>query len=171
MLIRRDRPEDHPVIRAVLAAAFADEAPPGKAPVEIALVDALRAGSEWIPQLSMVAEADGGEVVGYVVCTRGWVDGHPALGLGPLAVLPDVQGRGVGAALMHAVLGAADALEEPLVALRGPHRVLPEIRLSPRRRAGDRPAGGGLGPALSGAHAQRVRARSAWRLPLCRGLQ
>ena len=131
MLIRRDRPEDHAVIRAVLAAAFADESSPGEAPVEIALVDALRAGSEWIPQLSMVAEADGGEVVGYVVCTRGWVDGQPALGLGPLAVLPDVQGQGVGAALMHAVLGAADALEEPLVALLGHAEYYPRFGFRP----------------------------------------
>ena len=136
MLIRRDLPEDHPVIRAVLAAAFADEAPPGKAPVEIALVDALRSGSEWIPQLSLVAEADGGEVVGYVVCTRGWVDGHPALGLGPLAVLPDVQGRGVGAALMHAVLGAADALEEPLVALVGHTEYYPRFGFRPAAEMG-----------------------------------
>jgi putative acetyltransferase len=41
------------------------------------------------------------------------------LGLGPLSVRPDHQRRGVGSALMHAVLGAADALGEPLVALLG----------------------------------------------------
>ena len=39
------------------------------------------------------------------------------LALGPLSVRPDRQLRGVGSALMHAVLGAADALGEPLVAL------------------------------------------------------
>ncbi len=156
MLIRRDRPEDHPAIRAVLAAAFAEEAAPGEAPVEIALVDALRAGSEWIPQLSMVAEADGGEVAGYVVCTRGWVDDVPALGLGPLAVLPDVQGRGAGSALMHAVLGAADALEEPLVALMGHTEYYP--------RFGFRPAAElGIGPPVEewASHFQ-VRALSAY---------
>ena len=38
---------------------------------------------------------------------------------GPLSVRPDRQRRGVGSALMHAVLGAADALGEPLVALLG----------------------------------------------------
>ena len=136
MLIRRERPEDHPAIRAVLAAAFADEAPPGKAPVEIALVDSLRAGSEWMPQLSMVAEADGGEVVGYVVCSRGWVEGRPALALGPLAVLPDVQGRGAGSALMHAVLGAAEALEEPLVALVGHAEYYPRFGFRPAEELG-----------------------------------
>lgn len=41
------------------------------------------------------------------------------LALGPLSVRPDWQRRGVGTALMHAVLGAADALHEPLVALLG----------------------------------------------------
>jgi len=43
----------------------------------------------------------------------------PVLGLGPLSVRPDWQRRGVGSALVHAILGAADALDEPLVALLG----------------------------------------------------
>jgi len=46
--------------------------------------------------------------------------GHaPVLALGPLTVRPDRQRAGVGSALMHAVLGAGDALGEPLVALLG----------------------------------------------------
>jgi putative acetyltransferase len=43
----------------------------------------------------------------------------PVLALGPLTVRPDSQRRGVGSALMHAILGAADPLGEPLVALLG----------------------------------------------------
>ena len=61
---------------------------------------------------------DGG-LVGHVVCTRGTVGAVPAVGLGPIAVLPSRQRGGVGSALVHAVLGAADALREPLVALLG----------------------------------------------------
>ena len=87
--------------------------------MEVGLIDALRSSSEWIPQLSLVAESDDQMVVGYVICTRGWVDSRPALGLGPVAVAPATQRRGTGSALMHAVLAAADALEEPLVALLG----------------------------------------------------
>jgi len=46
----------------------------------------------------------------------------PVLGLGPLGADPDHQRRGVGIALMHAVIGAADAMGEPLIALLGsPH--------------------------------------------------
>ncbi|MBB5873268.1 putative acetyltransferase [Allocatelliglobosispora scoriae] len=114
MLIRRETPADIDAIRTVTAAAFqrVDEA---------ALVDALRADdTAWLPALSLVAvSAADGSVVGHVLATRATVDGVPVLGLGPVSVRPDHQGRGVGSALVHAVLGAADALDEPLVALLG----------------------------------------------------
>ena len=118
MLIRRENAADIPAVRDVHAAAFADPSAPGRTPIEVGLVAALRADAGWLPALSMVAELDG-RVAGHVVCTRGDVAGVPALGLGPLGVLPAHQGTGVGGALMHAVLGAADALGEPLVALLG----------------------------------------------------
>ncbi|MEO6082536.1 MAG: N-acetyltransferase [Umezawaea sp.] len=113
MLIRREVPGDVDAIRAVTEAAFAFR-PQG----EWQLVDWLRADEGWIPPLSMVAVVDG-DVAGHVVCTRGTVGGEPALGLGPLSVVPAHQRSGVGKALMHAVLGAADALGEPVVVLLG----------------------------------------------------
>ncbi|GAA1021099.1 N-acetyltransferase [Acrocarpospora pleiomorpha] len=117
VLIRREGPQDVAVIRAVVGAAFAK---PGEAePVEAPLVDELRADVGWLPALSMVAVTGAGEVVGHVVCTRGYAGDTAALGLGPLSVLPGYQRQGVGLALMHATLGAADALGEPLVALLG----------------------------------------------------
>jgi putative acetyltransferase len=129
VIIRRERPgtADVDAIRAVHAAAFARPDDAGGVPVEAPLVDSLRADAGWLPHLSLVAEVDG-DVVGHVVCTRGWVasSGHggdvPVLGLGPLGVLPEHQGRGVGTALMHAVLGAAEGRDEPLVALLGEPR-------------------------------------------------
>lgn len=130
MLIRREGAADLPGIRDVHAAAFAGQSAPGRTPVEVGLVDALRADSGWLPALSMVAERDG-HVIGHVVCTRGDVAGIPALGLGPLGVLPAHQGTGVGGALMHAVLGAADALGEPLVALLGHTGYYPRFGFRP----------------------------------------
>jgi putative acetyltransferase len=118
VLIRRELPADIDDVRRVVDAAFTRRPLPGTIPVEVALVDALRATDEWIPALSMVAEV-GGKIVGYVVCSRAWVDERPVLGLGPLAVSPQAQRAGVGSALMHAVLGAADALGAPLVVLLG----------------------------------------------------
>ncbi|WP_367136135.1 GNAT family N-acetyltransferase [Saccharothrix sp. HUAS TT1] len=113
MLIRRETAADVQAIHDVTEAAFA--ARPGG---EVRLVGALRADVGWIPALSLVAEVDGA-VVGHVVCTRGTVGSAPALGLGPLSVLPSHQRSGVGKALVHTVLGAADALSEPLVVLLG----------------------------------------------------
>ena len=118
-----------------MEAAFADPATPHVVPVESTLVDALRTTDEWLPALSMVAEADG-RIVGYVVCSRAWVGAGAALGLGPLAVLPDWQQGGVGSALMHAVLGAADALDEPLVVLLGHIGYYPRFGFRPAEELG-----------------------------------
>jgi putative acetyltransferase len=141
MLIRRETPADIATIRSVTAAAFtgvAHSAPPVEAdgaPGEATLVGWLRDDEGWIPALSLVAELDG-QVVGHVVCTRGSLAGTPALGLGPVSVDPDHQGRGVGSALMHAVLGAADALGEPVVALLGDPAYYARFGFVPAARLG-----------------------------------
>lgn len=120
VLVRQEQPGDVEIVRVIVAAAFARPDAPDQITVEVTLLDELRADEGWLPPLSLVAaEPASGEVVGHVVCTRGSVDGKSALGLGPLAVRPDRQRRGVGPALMHSVLGAADALGEALVALLG----------------------------------------------------
>jgi putative acetyltransferase len=121
VLILRARPSDSSAISAVHTDAFG-KGPDGRTghePPEVRLVDELRAGPDWIERLSLVAVVDG-EVVGHVCCSRGRLDGvAPVLGLGPLGVMPRFQRCGVGAALMQAVLGAATALDEPLVCLLG----------------------------------------------------
>jgi putative acetyltransferase len=120
VLIRRETPADVPAVRAVTAAAFAKPGTPRPAvPVEVTLLEELRACEGWLPELSFVALGDRDEVIGHVVCTRGRAGAAPVLGLGPLSVSPGHQGRGAGLALVHTVLGAADALGEPLVALLG----------------------------------------------------
>jgi putative acetyltransferase len=118
-MIRRETAHDRDAIRNVTAAAFAQPDRPDAVPAEAGLVDQLRAHSAWLPELSLVAVDPGGEVVGHVLCTRGQVGPVAALAAAPLSVRPDRQRVGVGSALMHAVLGAADALGEPLVALLG----------------------------------------------------
>jgi putative acetyltransferase len=125
VLIRREAPGDAEVIRSVTAAAFAR---PGEGvPAEAPLVDWLRESPAWIPELSLVAVDSAGDVVGHVLCTRGSVESATVLALGPLSVRPDWWRQGVGKALMPAVLGAADALSEPLVALLGSTEYYPRF--------------------------------------------
>lgn len=99
--------------------------------MEVRLLDALRSCQEWLPRLSLVAAGAGGAVVGHVVCSRAWVQDLPVVALGPLAVRPEHQRQGVGTALMSAVLGAADALDEPLVALLGHADYYPRFGFRP----------------------------------------
>ena len=132
MLIRRERAEDVDAIAEVHSAAFAGATDP---PVEVGLVTALRADDGWLPALSLVAVEDD-RVVGHVVCTRAHIAGTPALGLGPLGVLPSLQKSGVGSALMHAVLGAADALGEQVVVLLGHTDYYPRFGFEPAARLG-----------------------------------
>lgn len=123
MIVRRERDEDVERVRAIHVAAF--DRGDGVEAHEAALLDELREDAGWIPALSIVVDDGAGQVIGHVVCTRGQVfdaDGRQvdtAVGLGPIAVDPLVQREGVGSALVHASLGAADALGFPFVALLG----------------------------------------------------
>lgn len=126
MLIRREEPADHDAVHRVHLAAF-------PTPLESDLLDALRADPGWLPRLSLLAEVDG-VVIGHVLATRAWLEtappeygpvksapvkSAPALGIGPLGVLPERQRDGVGSALMHAIIAAAEALDETLLGLLG----------------------------------------------------
>jgi putative acetyltransferase len=139
VLVRREVPGDEPAVHRVHTEAFAP-LHPGSPPVEPRLVDDLRAGDAHIGALSLVATA-GGEVVGHVCCTRATLlpGGDPVLGLGPLGVRPGHQHRGVGSALVHAVLGAADALDEPLVVLLGHPGYYPRFGFRPAAEVGVEP--------------------------------
>lgn len=125
MIIRREGTQDRDEIYAVTAAAFRGvehSAPPVDAsgdPGEATLVSWLRDSEAWIPQLSLVAVDDSGKLIGHGLATRAYLDAAPALGLGPLSVDPEHQSTGVGSALMHAIVGAAEAMDEVLIGLLG----------------------------------------------------
>jgi putative acetyltransferase len=130
MLIRRERAVDSAAIRQVHLAAFDRPELAGAEAPEARLVDALREDGDAVPALSLVAEHDG-EVVGHVVCSRARIGDRPSLGLGPIGIRPDRQRAGIGTALMHAVIGGADALDEPTIVLLGDPAFYPRFGFEP----------------------------------------
>jgi putative acetyltransferase len=119
VLIRREVAADIAAVRAVTAAAFARPEAGGPEVTEVRLLDELRGSKAWRPELSLVAVADDGEVVGHVLGTRAHVAELPVIAIGPVSVRPGRQRAGVGSAMMHTVLGATDALGEPMAVLLG----------------------------------------------------
>jgi putative acetyltransferase len=75
-------------------------------------------------------------LIRHVVCTEGSLGAVPVVGLGPIGVQPDRQRTGVGSALMHAVIAAADALDYPLVVLLGHLDYYPRFGFVPASRLG-----------------------------------
>jgi putative acetyltransferase len=101
--IRPESPSDAAAIEAVTAAAFLHA--PHTSHTEQFIVAALRAAGAL--SVSLVAEAEGA-VVGHVAVSPVTIsDGTPDwYGLGPISVLPERQGDGIGSALMDAALTA-----------------------------------------------------------------
>jgi putative acetyltransferase len=135
MLIRTEHPRDAEAISSLLADVFALPDSPGEDVPEVVLVQALRRTDAWIPQQSLVATIDE-ELVGYCLCTRAHVDEVPCLALGPLAVTPDTQRRGVGTALVHEAIDIATDMSEPLIGLLGDRAYYRRFGFVPSRVAG-----------------------------------
>jgi putative acetyltransferase len=121
--IRPERPGDEDAIDRIHSAAFGKEA-------EARLTRTLRADGDLIAGLSLVAELDG-ELVGHVAISRARVDDRPVLALGPIGVLPAVQRRGVGTALMRETVRRATAAGEGLVVLIGHPEYYPRFGFVP----------------------------------------
>jgi len=154
--IRPERPADVDQIRALNEAAF------GR-PGEALLVDRLRASDAFIPDLSLVAVATGGRILGHVLIS--WVDlsddnagtTRRVLSVAPLAVLPEWQKLGIGGALMEAGIAAAEAHHEPMLVLVGHASYYPRFGFEPARASGIEPPD----PNWGDAH-WMIRRLSAW---------
>lgn len=96
--IRDERPEDAADIRQVTYAAFQAAEQGGQAEADI--ITALRAAGAL--SVSLVAVVDG-RIVGHVAFSPVTIDGAPRgwYGLGPVSVVPDMQKRGIGGALIR----------------------------------------------------------------------
>lgn len=98
MILRFEYPGDEAAIRALTEAAFRDQ--PHAGGNEQGIFDAMRLDGDLA--LSLVAENDGA-LVGHIAFSRVTIsDGTPGwYGLGPVSVTPELQGEGIGSALIR----------------------------------------------------------------------
>ena len=133
MIIRTEMPTDIEQIRIVNERAFETAA-------EAQLVDALRETAE--PFLSLVADDDG-RVVGHICftpVTLERIDGSTITiaGLAPMAVLPELQNRGIGSQLVRAGLDACRVHGFEAVVVLGHPEFYPRFGFAPASRHGVR---------------------------------
>jgi putative acetyltransferase len=135
--VRLEGAGDEPAIRAIELAAFTG-------PEEADIVDRIRAEAPagW---LSLVAVDAAGTIVGHLLLSPCPVvddDGAEIatlLAVGPVAVEPSVQLRGIGSALMHAATAVAIARGIPALVLLGHPAYYPRFGFESARGVGLQP--------------------------------
>ena len=140
MIVRKQQAHDYDAIRHVYAEAFRQPGfrtpqEPGSVAPEVGLFEVLWEAGDVIPELSFTALIEGG-VVGHVTASPATVSTDPVVAVGPIGVLPDHQGAGIGSALMEALLAAADAAGVPLVGLLGAPQYYGRFGFRPAREFG-----------------------------------
>ncbi len=127
--IRQETPSDYKEVDSITRAAFADLQISDK--TEHHLVKRLRQSPAFIPELSLVAIVDG-KLAGHVLVTKLSLetpDGTilPALGLAPISVHPDYQGKGIGTELMNAAHQMAKKTDATCILLIGHEKYYPRF--------------------------------------------
>lgn len=98
MLIRKEQKDDHVTVREILTMAFEGDG-------EARLVDGLREKAS--PIIALVAENEEAAVIGQIMFSPVTIEGQrqaKLMGLAPVSVTPEEQGKGYGAALIKAGL-------------------------------------------------------------------
>lgn len=131
MEIRAESSADAAAVHALNRAAFGTDE-------EAALVERLHASAA--PVISLVAD-DGSEIVGHILFSEASLKADPALralGLGPMAIAPARQNRGIGSALVDAGLARCRELGYQAVFVLGHAHYYPRFGFRPASEFGIR---------------------------------
>jgi len=121
--IRAEKPQDVDSIHELNTLSFGQDN-------EANLVDILRAGSHFVPALSLVAITDD-KIVGYVMLSKITIangdNRQESLALAPIAVHPQYRKRGIGAKLITHGLQKARELDFTSVVVLGHEHYYPRF--------------------------------------------
>lgn len=130
LTIRPELPEDFATVFEIHSRAFSRSE-------EAELVDKLRSVAD--PQISLVAELNG-QVVGHIFFSPVTIEDEEssfvALGLAPMAVLPELQNQGVGSLLVKEGLNAARRMSQNIVVVLGHPEFYPRFGFEVASRKG-----------------------------------
>jgi Predicted acetyltransferase len=132
ILIRTEQPEDIAAIRRVNERAF-------NSPAEADLVDRLREHGKVTLSLVAVHET---QIVGHILFSPVVIESTqqsiPAIGLAPMAVLPELQNQGIGSLLVKAGLDECRRSGHQIVVVLGHPEYYPRFGFAPASRYGIR---------------------------------
>jgi putative acetyltransferase len=114
--IRSTSDGDRAAILDTVHEAFSANTGEGREEVEI--VESVWSLEPSIVACELVAVA-GKQIVGHVLASLGRLDGVALPGIAPLAVAPERQGQGIGAALMTELIERLEQLGFPLIVVLG----------------------------------------------------
>jgi len=132
--IRHETDEDVARITEIHSAAFGQEN-------EGALVERLRQTDTFDPELSLVAEVDGivsGHILFYPVVIDSGREEYQTLALAPMAVIPELQNKGIGNKLVTEGLETAKRLGHKSVIVLGHPNYYPRFGFQPASKWGIR---------------------------------
>jgi predicted N-acetyltransferase YhbS len=121
IILRPETPEDYRTVESLTRNAFWNQFKPGCD--EHYLLHVMRGDPAFISELDVVAVKDG-KIIGNIVYAKSSVvDGtgqtHDVITFGPVSVLPEYQGQGVGTRLIFHTLGLARDLGYTAVLILG----------------------------------------------------
>ena len=136
MLFKQCCTSDYEIVYSVVKDAFdSAEHSDGN---EQDLVNALRKGDAFIPDLSLVAEIDG-KIVGHILFTKATVGTDTVLVLAPLSVIPEYQRKGIGMSLIKEGHKIANELGYEYSVVLGNQRYYPKAGYLPADTFGIKP--------------------------------
>lgn len=121
ILLRNEQPEDYRIVEELTREAFWNHHVPGCD--EHYLLHIMRNAGSFIKELDVVAEA-GGKIAGNIVYTKAAIIGddgscHEVISFGPLSVLPELQGMGIGGRLIQSTKITAKELGYKAILIYG----------------------------------------------------